>query len=116
MGAWKSKTAKNEMWFVVAPGSPNYPVGVIPLMWNDQLGISLRIHPSILGKREIAKKVASRFHQQLLSLISTSSKSVNSDSASANIESADSESAQPTPGSFIYPSSGDNSQSASTQI
>lgn len=60
MGNWMSeddtaqKTTKfkedltKERWFCCAPGTKNYPISACILTWNKQLGLTLKLHPSIV--------------------------------------------------------------------
>lgn len=53
MGAWpppelsKLYTKASEVWIVVPPGTPNYPISIGCMRWNGKLSVSLKIHPSI---------------------------------------------------------------------
>ncbi len=61
MGDWLSdedgtyrESAQNgniakERWFCSAPGTKNYPISACMLTWNDQLTITLKLHPSIVS-------------------------------------------------------------------
>jgi hypothetical protein len=37
----------DECWFFAAPGSANYPLGLILMTFNGQMGLSLKVHPSV---------------------------------------------------------------------
>lgn len=51
MGQWNNvddQQPKSNRWQIEAPGSANYPIGIVCLIWNEQMTLSLKINRSIL--------------------------------------------------------------------
>lgn len=61
LGTWSNpqETPLDEsvQWGVVSPATPFNPVASVALTWNNQLTLSLRIHPSKLKEENIAQEL-----------------------------------------------------------
>lgn len=43
-----------ERWFCCAPGTKNYPISSCMMIWNGQLSLTLKLHPSIVKNEHVA--------------------------------------------------------------
>lgn len=48
------------------PGSANYPVGMVLFTWRGRLALSLKIHPSIGGNKDLAQAYLKQLRQKML--------------------------------------------------
>lgn len=42
-----SKNENSDAWFFATPGSKNFPISMVIMTFNDQMNLSMRIHPAI---------------------------------------------------------------------
>ena len=69
MGAWSNPDAAanpENRWAVAAPGSLNYPIGIVCLIWNDQLTLTLKINCGILSDQQLKLSFAAQIRQYCL--------------------------------------------------
>lgn len=55
-----------ERWFCSAPGTKNYPISACMLTWNDQLTITLKLHPSIVRDKHTSIETICAWGENLL--------------------------------------------------
>lgn len=70
LGSWsdtafphQSTTMESVHWSAISPSTPFNPVAVVALTWNNQLTLSLRIHPSKLKGHNINQEVSAFANQ-----------------------------------------------------
>ena len=73
VGEWEANSPEykslgdDESWFFAAPGSNNFPIGLIIMTFNGKMGFSLKIHPSICDDSLTkAKEILAKLRQECL--------------------------------------------------
>ena len=58
-----------EAWLPLPPGTPNHPVGLGFMTWNNKFSMILKIHPSITINDKIQLELIKKIKDKILSLI-----------------------------------------------
>jgi hypothetical protein len=73
MGAWPPPDAddprpldEQEILFAAAPGTPNYPIGMVCTTWYGKLAITLKIDPTVCADRSKPERLLRRVKEQVL--------------------------------------------------
>lgn len=57
----------DERWFICAPGTANYPVSNAVLIWQGQLTLTLKLHPSITDNTDECEEILCEWGRYLTS-------------------------------------------------
>ena len=73
VGEWETNSPEyktlgdDETWFFAAPGSNNFPIGLIIMTFNGKMGLSLKIHPSICEDNlKKAKDIVTKLREEMI--------------------------------------------------